>query len=233
MPTDRDDERDGCTPGPPVARRAPGRYVGETTPARDAAEARSARAQPGWAPPPATAEQLARWGALGPAKFQDREYQAYAQAHRTSESLREAGRAGYSETVSRHGRDFATDILARHRRQHPTVAERAMIDALNDVGQREGADYVREHQVAPRVYADFAWPERWLAVEVHGTAHEASFFAGKGLLEREARRAAVYEREGWTVQVVTWRELREQPAATRERVRALLAEPAGEQGRLW
>lgn len=140
---------------------------------------------------------------------------------------------GYSETVSRHGRDFANDILARHRRQHPTVAERALIDALREVGQREGSDYVREHLVAPRVYADFAWPERRLAVEVHGTAHEASFFASKGLLEREARRAEVYAREGWTVRVVTWRELREQQAETRDRLRALLARPAGEQGRLW
>lgn len=91
----------------------------------------------------------------------------------------------------------------------------------------------REHLVAPRVYADFAWPERQLAIEVHGTAHEASFFVSKGLLEREARRAKVYEREGWTVRVVTWRELQEQPAETRERVRALLARPEGEQGWLW
>lgn len=122
-------------------------------------------------------------------------------------------------------------MLARSRHEHPTAPERATIALLDELGQREGADYVREYRVAPGVYADFAWPERRLAVEVHGSAHDAAFFLARGMAEREARRTAVYREAGWSVRVVTERDLREGKEQTVARVREALARP--EQGALW
>ncbi|HEX5506469.1 MAG TPA: DUF559 domain-containing protein [Thermomicrobiales bacterium] len=185
-------------------------------------------------PPPASPEQRAYWRSLGREKFQDRDYQAYAQAHRSVESLRAAGRAGFAETARRHGRDFAAGILARQRREHPSVDERAMIGLLAEVGQHEGREYFREYPVVPgRVYADFAWPERRLAIEVNGTAHDAAWFIEQGIRERDARRVAAYDAAGWAVRVVTACDLRERRDATCEQVRALLAAKDGEQARLW
>ncbi|HET8626404.1 MAG TPA: hypothetical protein VFL91_03245 [Thermomicrobiales bacterium] len=185
-------------------------------------------------PPPASPEQRAHWRALGREKFRDRDYQAYAQAHRSVESLRAAGRAGFAETARRHGRDFAAGVLARQRREHPSADERAMIGLLADVGQREGREYFREYPVVPgRVYADFAWPERRLAIEVNGTAHDAAWFVERGIRERDARRVAAYGEAGWAVRVVTARDLGERRDATIEQVRALLAAKDGEQAPLW
>ncbi len=47
-----------------------------------------------------------------------------------------------------------------------------MIGLLDELGHREGVDYFREYRLARGVYADFAWPECKLAVEVHGSAHD-------------------------------------------------------------
>lgn len=94
-------------------------------------------------------------------------------------------------------------MLARSRLDHPTAPERATIALLDELGQREGSDYFREYRVAPGVYADFAWPERKLAVEVHGSAHDAAFLLARGMAEREARWTVVYEEAGWRVRVVT------------------------------
>ena len=73
------------------------------------------------------------------------------------------------------------------------------------------------------MYADFAIPERKLAIEVHGGAHQAAFFLERGMPEREERRTGIYEREGWTVHVVTDRDLREGRDETRARMRDVLA----------
>ena len=190
--------------------------------ARDGDDARTDAAADaaGRQPAPATAAQREAWRQLGAAKFQDAAYQRYAQGFRSSESLSAAGRAGFAETARRHGRDFAADLLARHRQDHPTDAERAMIALLGELGQAEGADYVREHRVTAGCYADFAWPERQLALEVHGSAHRAQYFLEQGMREREDRKAALYDEAGWEVRVVTDRELFERGAETRERVRA-------------
>ena len=102
-----------------------------------------------------------------------------------------------------------------------------MVGLLGELGAREGRDYEREHKVAPGVYADFAWPERKLAVEVHGGAHQAAYFLAKGMEAREERRTETYAREGWTVHVVTDRDLREGRDQTRARVRAAIAGSAG------
>ena len=182
-------------------------------------------------PPPPPEEELARWRALGREKFRDPAYQRYAQNWRSEASLQESGKAGYQALVGKYGRDFAANVLARSRHEHPTAPERAMIGLLDELGQREGADYFREYRVAPGVYADFAWPERKLAVEVHGSAHDAAFFLARGMAEREARRLVVYEDAGWTVRVVTDHDLVAGREQTIARVREALTKP--EQRRLW
>ena len=195
---------------------------------------RPAAPAPGRRPLPATDAERAHWRELGQDKFRDARYQRWAQGHRSVESLRAAGRAGFAETARRYGRAFAADVLARRRLSHPTEPERRMIGLLDDLGQREGADYVREYPVVPgHLYADFAWPDRQLAVEVYGDAHTADWFVERGILERDARRMAAYEEAGWSVRVVTARDLGERRDATTEQVRALLAAKDGEQAPLW
>lgn len=180
-------------------------------------------------PQSASEEQRTAWRDLGAAKFKDADYQRYAQSHRSTESLREAGRHGYQETARRYGRDFASDLLANHRRDQPTRPEREMIGLLGELGKREGRDYQREYKVAPGIYADFALPERKLAIEVHGGAHQAAFFLAKGMEAREERRTEMYTREGWTVHVVTDHDLREGREGTQVRIRETLggAIPSG------
>ncbi len=182
-------------------------------------------------PPPPTDEERTRWQALGRDKFRDPDYQRYAQGWRSDASLRDSGRAGYAALVEKYGREFAADVLARSRHDHPTAPERAMIALLEELGQREGRDYCREYRVAPGVYADFAWPARRLAVEVHGSAHDAAFFLARGMAEREERRTAVYEETGWSVRVVTERDLGRERERTRDRLREAFTSP--EQGTLW
>lgn len=100
-----------------------------------------------------------------------------------------------------------------------------MIALRGELGAEEGRDYQREYKVSPGVYADFAVPEHKLAIEVHGGAHQAAFFLDRGMPEREERRSAVYQREGWTVHIVTDRDLREGRDGTRARVHEALAVP--------
>jgi len=189
---------------------------------------RDARApSPSRQPLPATEEQRVAWRALGREKFKDPDHQRYAQSHRSMESLRDAGRHGYQATAERYGRDFASDLLANHRREQPTRPEREMVGLLKELGAEEGRDYQREYKVSPGMYADFAIPERKLAIEVHGGAHQAAFFLEKGMEAREERRAETYARAGWTVQVVTDRELREGREGTRARIRETLAVVTG------
>jgi len=175
----------------------------------------------------ATEEQRAVWREMGREKFKDPDHQRYAQSHRSTESLRDAGRHGYQATVERYGREFASDLLANHRREQPTRPEREMVGLLKELGAQEGRDYQREYKVSPGMYADFAIPDRKLAIEVHGGAHQAAFFLKKGMEAREERRAETYARAGWTVQVVTDRDLREGREGTRARIRETLAVVTG------
>ncbi len=184
----------------------------------DWGDERDARAPgPSRQPLRATEAQRAAWREMGGDRFKDPDHQRYAQSHRSTE------RHGYQATAERYGRDFASDLLADHRRAQPTRPEREMRGLLAELGVQEGRDYRREHKVAPGVYADFAWPDRKVAVEVHGGAHQATFFLERGMPEREERRTAVYEREGWTVHVVTDRDLREGREDTRARMRTTIA----------
>jgi very-short-patch-repair endonuclease len=175
----------------------------------------------------ATEEQRAAWREMGREKFKDPDHQRFAQSHRSAESLRDAGRHGYQATAERYGRDFASDLLANHRREQPTRPEREMVGLLKELGVEEGRDYQREYKVSPGMYADFAIPERNLAIEVHGGAHQAAFFLAKGMEERESRRTETYARAGWAVQVVTGRDLREGREETRARIRATIAGATG------
>jgi len=198
---------------------------------RDEPSTRATDPAPGRRPPPPPAEERDRWRALGQDKFRDPEYQRYAQGWRSDESLRDSGRAGYAALIGKYGREFASDVLARSRHDHPTAPERATIALLSELGQREGADYFREYRVAPGVYADFAWPDQKLAIEVHGSAHDAAFFLARGMGEREARRTATYEEAGWAVRVVTERDLGPDRKRTCDRLREALSGPG--QGTLW
>ena len=175
----------------------------------------------------ATEEQRAAWREMGREKFKDPDHQRFAQSHRSAESLRDAGRHGYQATAERYGRDFASDLLANHRREQPTRPEREMVGLLKELGVEEGRDYQREYKVSPGMYADFAIPERKLAIEVHGGAHQAAFFLAKGMEERESRRTETYARAGWAVQVVTDRDLREGREETRARIRETIAGATG------
>ncbi len=175
----------------------------------------------------ATAEQQATWQAMGREKFKDPEHQRFAQSHRTAESLREAGKHGYQATAERYGREYASDLLASHRRDQPTRPERELVGILKELGVEEGRDYHREYKVSPGMYADFAIPDRKLAIEVHGSAHQATFFLERGIEAREERRAETYARAGWTVQVVTDRDLREGREEIRARMRETIAGATG------
>jgi len=188
---------------------------------------RGDRATPPRQPLQATAAQQATWQAMGRDKFKDPEHQRFAQSHRTTESLREAGKHGYQATAERYGREYASDLLASHRRDQPTRPEREMVGLLKELGAEEGRDYRREFKVAPGMYADFAIPERKLAIEVHGGAHQAAFFLEKGMEVRESRRTETYAREGWAVHIVTDRDLREGRAETRARIRETIAGATG------
>ena len=175
----------------------------------------------------ATAEQQATWQAMGREKFKDPEHQRFAQSHRTAESLREAGKHGYQATAERYGREYASDLLASHRRDQPTRPERELVGILKELGVEEGRDYHREYKVSPGMYADFAIPDRKLAIEVHGSAHQATFFLERGIEAREERRAETYARAGWAVQVVTDRDLREGREETQARIRETIAGATG------
>jgi DNA polymerase-3 subunit epsilon len=213
------------------------------------------RARPDDTPPVPSARVQALF--TDPARFRDPEYQRWAQAQRTHDSLATSGRAGYQETARRYGPDFATRVLAEYRRAHPTAPERAMMRVLDDLGQQEGRDYYREYKLVPLpppqpapddpqavgrsgdrwygtpLYPDFAWPEQKLAVEVYGSAHDSDWLRSRGIVQREERRLATYAQEGWRVVTVTEHDLADRPEMVRERLRRVLDEASPVQPPLW
>ncbi len=154
-----------------------------------------------------TAEERARFKALGPARFADPAYQRYVQSFRTSQSLSEAGRKGYDVTLARYGPDVVLDHVAGWRRAHPSREEERLHTVLAYIGVEP---YEREYRVAPlRVWADVAWPERGQIIEVYGGVHFGPLFDPDGTiaahdLERQER----IEAQGWEVLVVTHEDLR-------------------------
>jgi len=165
---------------------------------------RATRQRPAWI----TAEERARFTALGPARFTDPAYQRYVQSFRTRTSLSEAGKAGWAATVAKYGDEFAHDRAADKRRATPSGDERRMLLLLRHLDAPEAR---REHKVAPRTHVDFAWPapERRQVIEVYGGVHFGPYFDPSG--ERAAYDRAREERIkalGWEVLVVTHEDLR-------------------------
>jgi len=163
---------------------------------------RATRQRPAWI----TAEERARFTALGPARFTDPAYQRYVQSFRTRTSLSEAGKAGWAATVAKYGDEFAHDRAADKRRAKPSGDERRMLLLLRHLDAPEAR---REHKVAPRTHVDFAWPARGQAIEVYGGVHFGPYFDPSG--ERAAYDRAREERItglGWEILVVTHEDLR-------------------------
>jgi len=155
-----------------------------------------------------TAEERARFKALGPARFQDKGYQRYVQSFRSAVSLSEAGKKGWAATVTMYGDEFAHDRAAVKRRAKPSGDERRMMLMLRHLDAPEAR---REYKVAPRTHVDFAWPEpaRRQVIEVYGGVHFGPYFDPSG--ERAAYDRAREERIkalGWEVLVVTHEDLR-------------------------
>ncbi len=154
-----------------------------------------------------TAEERARFKALGPARFTDPAYQRYVQSFRTHQSLSEAGRKGYDVTLARYGPDVVLDRVADWRRDHPSREEERLHTVLAYIGVDP---YKTEYRVAPlRVWADVAWPERGQIIEVYGGVHFGPLFDPEGTIAAHDReRKERIEAQGWEVLVVTDEDLR-------------------------
>jgi len=164
--------------------------------------ARATQQRPVWL----TAEERARFTALGPARFQDKGYQRYVQSFRSAASLSESGKRGWAATVATHGDEFAHDRAADKRRATPSGDERRMLLLLRHLDAPEAR---REYKVAPRTHVDVAWPARGQVIEVYGGVHFGPYFDPSG--ERAAYDRAREERItalGWEVLVVTHEDLR-------------------------
>ena len=184
-----------------------------------------------------TKEDLDRWAALPPKdRFHDPGFQRYAQSCRTRESLSAAGKAGYSVTVGRYGKEFLHDRMAdRRREQDPprSLTERQVTRLLEELGEQEDRSeyggqrgtFHREHKLAASRHADFAWPETHKAIEAWGGVHTAKYFVEQETV-REANQKQIERAKaaGWEVMIVTDEDLRpENWDETRERVRRFLA----------
>jgi len=164
--------------------------------------ARATQQRPVWL----TAEERARFTALGPARFQDKGYQRYVQSFRSAASLSESGKRGWAATVATHGDEFAHDRAADKRRATPSGDERRMLLLLRHLDAPEAR---REYKVAPRTHVDVAWPARGQVIEVYGGVHFGPYVDPSG--ERAAYDRAREERItalGWEVLVVTHEDLR-------------------------
>jgi len=153
-----------------------------------------------------TAEERARFKALGPTRFRDPAYQHYVQSFRTHASLSESGKQGWAATVAKYGDEFTHDRAADTRRATPSGDERRMLLMLRHLDVPEAR---REYKVAPRTHVDFAWPARRQVIEVYGGVHFGPYFDPSG--ERAAYDRAREERIkglGWEVLVVTHEDLR-------------------------
>jgi len=185
--------------------------------------ARATQQRPVWI----TAEERARFKALGPARFQDKGYQRYVQSFRSAASLSEAGKKGWAATVATYGEDFAFDRAADTRRAdlgRMSRDERTLFTLLtDDLGERYKIDFAREVRVAPRTHVDFGWPNL-RAIEVHGGVHFGPLFNKDGIRERkDAEKKERIERAGWEVLIVTNDDLRRDALpTTREFVRQFL-----------
>ena len=179
---------------------------------------------------------LERWNKL-PAteRFQQPDYQRWAQSFRSRESLSEAGRKGYETTVRRYGKEFMYDRAADKRREPElpkSRTEREVLRMLEELGLKQdrsdhggqAGDYRREHKLAPMRHADFAWPEQSKAIEAWGGVHTARFFVEQERVREENRRQVERaQAAGWEVMILRDEDLApDRWEETRERVRRFL-----------
>ncbi len=163
-------------------------------------------------------EDLDRWAAMPPReRFHDPGFQRYAQSFRSRESLSAAGKEGYSVTVGRYGKEYLHDRAADKRREQDppkSVTEQKVMRMLSELGQRpdrtdqQGApgDYYREHKLAPKPHADFAWPEQHKAIEAWGGIHTARYPTGEEVIrEQNARQAERAQRAGYELMILQGR----------------------------
>lgn len=172
-------------------------------------------------------------------RFRDADYQRWSQSFRTRESLSRAGKAGYNATVAKYGAEFLHDRAADRRRERSVPQsrlERGVVELLRELGQREDrsehggprGDYYREHKLAPRRHAGFAWPGGGKAIAAWGGVHTDRYFIRQERVAEGNRRQLERARAaGWDVLVVTTDDLRrEDREGTRERIGAFLGLPA-------
>lgn len=213
--------------------RAVGRGSDARAEERETAREPATEQRPIW---PAKGE-LDRWRGMEPAeRFRDAGYQRWAQSFRSRESLSRAGKAGYSATVTKYGREFLQDRAADKRRERDVPyshLERRTMRLLEELGEREdrteyggpAGTYLREHKIAPGRHADFAWLDKQKAIEAWGGVHTDEFFVRQDAVreanERQVERA---QAAGWELMIVTAEDLRrENRDETRERIRDFLA----------
>ncbi len=176
----------------------------------------------------ATNEQRQHWRSLGHKRFQDPEYQRWAQSHRSRESLQEAGRLGYAETARKYGPEFADGFAAQWRLDNPTQPEKRMMELLRELGFEEGRDYEREAQVGNR-RVDFAFHERKVAIEVYGGVHDEVFRERFGTVESGAEQDDRHNEDvqgaGYRLMIAWRRELQgEELPGKRDQIRGILSD---------
>ncbi len=179
---------------------------------------------------------LERWNKLSAEeRFQQPDYQRWAQSFRSRESLSEAGKKGYETTVRRYGEEFVYDRAADKRREQDpprSETERKVMRMLSELGHRPDrtdqggspGDYFREHKLAPKRHADFAWPERNKAIEAWGGIHTARYPTGEEVIrEQNARQVERAQAAGYELMILRDEDLTsERWEETRERVRRFL-----------
>src|SRR5881409_2992333 len=69
------------------------------------------------------------------AKSFTREFQKWARSHVKRESLQRAGRLGFAMLAAKYGLQYATERVARWRREHPSSLERIVMQWLTELGE--------------------------------------------------------------------------------------------------
>lgn len=139
-----------------------------------------------------TRTEIARLGGLARAKQLTPEHQRRAQAAHKKEDLSRWGRKGYEVTTERYGKEFATRILADHRRQNPTLPEMMLEQWLSI----QGLGYFREYEV-DGYYYDFHITGTIVLVEVDSKAFHGTTIHGEDRSATDRRKDEVAEIRGY------------------------------------
>lgn len=109
------------------------------------------------------------------------------------------GKKGWQTTVARYGRLFASQVLARWRREHPTNLERQVISWLDEFQ----VTYTREVQIGDEgnfAFADFVLSDIGLIIEVDGERwHTRNNLHGEDRPKRDAQKARLFRRHGYAL----------------------------------